>query len=277
MMLHVARMNLYYTIVGFLNKSYVRFFGVSIAVHFVLLFVVYPAPPIHRSEPETISVSLLEREPQALMRVPRPPPTRAANTPAIIARKSSLPAPPKTDAAPARDRRKAEPEIIARADPTPPPPQPVPAPVPREIIPEQSVVAERPLPTVKELLPPIGWSSSSRSNAPVSLNTRDPIYVTYFTKIKQLIESQWEYPELAQRYGLQGRLAVEFTIGAHGQLERLRVVRSSGSQLLDEEALRAIKAAAPFPPIPSWIKPNPLPIAAAMEYHDSRLNYRFAR
>jgi periplasmic protein TonB len=276
MMLHVARMNLYYTIVGLLNKSYVRFFGVSIAVHVVLLFVVYPAPPIRRSEPETISVSLLEREPQALMRVPRTPPTRAANTPAIIARKNSLPAPAKTDAARARDRRKAEPEIIARADPTPPP-QPAPAPVPHEIIPEQSVVAERPLPTVKELLPPIGWSSSSRSNAPVSLNTRDPGYVTYFTKLKQLIESQWEYPELAQRYGLQGRLAVEFTIGAHGQLERLRVVRSSGSQLLDEEALRAITAAAPFPPIPSWIKPNPLPIAAAMEYHDSRLNYRFAR
>ena len=108
------------------------------------------------------------------MRVPRTPPTRAANTPAIIARKNSLPAPPKTDAAPARDRRKAEPEIIARADPTPPPPQPVPAPVPREIIPEQTVVAERPLPTVKELLPPIGWSSNSGSNAPVSLNTRDP-------------------------------------------------------------------------------------------------------
>ena len=277
MMLHVARMNLYYTIVGFLNKSYLRFFGVSIAVHFVLFFFVYPAPPIPRSEPETIPVSLLEREPQALMRVPQTPPTRAANTPTIIARKNSLPASAKTDPARARDRQKAEPEIIARADPTPPRPQPAPPPVPREIIPEQSVVAERPLPTMKELLPPIGWSSSSRSNAPVSLNTRDPIYVTYFTKIKQLIESQWEYPELAQRYGLQGRLAVEFTIGSHGQLERLRVVRSSGSQLLDDEALRAIKAAAPFPPIPSWIKPNPLPIAAAMEYHDSRLDYRFAR
>jgi protein TonB len=79
------------------------------------------------------------------------------------------------------------------------------------------------------------------------------------------------------RYGLQGRLSLEFTIGANGQLEQLRLVRSSGSQLLDNEALRAIKAAAPFPPIPSWIKPNPLSILAAMEYHDNRLDYRFAR
>ncbi len=101
--------------------------------------------------------------------------------------------------------------------------------------------------------------------------------MTYFTKIKQLIESNWEYPELALRYGLQGRLFLEFTIGGNGQLERLRVIRSSGSQLLDDEAIRAIKAAAPFPAIPPWIKPNPLSISAAMEYHDNRVNYQFAR
>lgn len=261
--------------VGALNKSYLRFFAVSLGVHFALLFLVYPAPPMRTSDPQSIPVSLLDNEPLAPKPVPETAPTRAAKPPAIIARKD--PAPARAEAAQERDRRKAPPEIIARADPTPPPPPPAPAPEPREIIPEQSVIAERPLPTMKELLPPIGWSSSARNNAPVSLDTRDPVYVTYFTKIKQLIESQWEYPELAQRYGLQGRLAVEFTIGAHGQLERLRVIRSSGSQLLDEEAVRAIKAAAPFPPIPSWIKPNPLPIAAAMEYHDSRLDYRFAR
>jgi TonB family protein len=260
--------------VGFLNKSYPRFFVISIAAHFVLFFVVYSAPPMGVKAPETIPVALLEREPRAPTQIPRTPPTRAANTPAIIARKDSPRTPAKTEAARARDRRKAEPEIIARVDPTPPPPQPA---APRELVPEQSVIAERPLPTVKELLPPIGWSSSSRNDAPVSLNTRDPNYVTYFTKIKQMINSQWEYPELALRYGLEGKLSVEFTIGANGQLERLRLVRSSGSQLLDEEALRAIKAAAPFPPIPRWIKPSPLPLVGEMIYDDNRLNYQSAR
>lgn len=261
--------------VGSLNKSYLRFFAVSVAVHFALFFIVYPAPRTRPSDPQSIPVSLLNTEPRPIKPAAEAAPARAAKPPAIIARKD--PAPRRAEVARGQERRKAPPEIIARAEPIPPPPQPPPAPEPREIIPEQSIIAERPLPTVKELLPPIGWSSSSRNNAPVNLDTRDPIYVSYFTKIKQLIESQWEYPELAQRYGLQGRLAVEFTIGTHGQLERLRVIRSSGSQLLDEEAVRAIKAAAPFPPIPSWIKPNPLPIAAAMEYHDSRLDYRFAR
>ncbi len=139
------------------------------------------------------------------------------------------------------------------------------------------MIAERRLPTLKELLPPANWAAMSRADAPVSLNTRDPVYVTYFNRIKQLIESRWEYPELALRYGLQGKLSLEFTIGANGKLERLRLTRSSGSQLLDEEALRAIKNASPFPPIPPWMKPSPLSISASMEYHDNRMNYRFAR
>lgn len=150
------------------------------------------------------------------------------------------------------------------------------APIAREATQEETVVAERQLPSVKDLLPPPSWSSSnSRAAAPVSLNTRDPIYVTYFNKIKQSIESQWEYPEIALRYGLQGKLSLEFTIAGNGRLEQLRLIHTSGSQLLDEEAIRAIKAAAPFPPIPPWIKPNPLSISASMEYHDNRLNYRF--
>jgi TonB family protein len=158
-------------------------------------------------------------------------------------------------------------EITKREEP--PPPQP---------IPENTIVAERPLPTMKELLPSATWAASNeRGSGPISLNTRDPIYVSYFTKIKQTIEQQWEYPEVALLYGLQGRLSLEFTIAGNGQLQNLRMVRSSGSQVLDQEALRAIKAAAPFPPIPAWIKPVPLAISASMEYHDNRVNYRFNR
>jgi protein TonB len=79
---------------------------------------------------------------------------------------------------------------------------------------------------------------------------------------------------LALQYGLQGRVIIEFTILFDGRIESVRLVRSSGSILLDEEALRAVRAAAPFPPIPQWIEPKPLLISAGMEYHDGRLNAR---
>jgi protein TonB len=255
------------------NTSYLRFFAASIGLHLMMFVILYLTPSIEVREPETIPVSIVEapaREAEPLTRIPKTAAARQPNLPAVIAKKNALRWASKGETE--RDGKKSRNEVIARADSTPPPPLP-----PRETAPEQSVIAERALPSVKELLPPVTWSSGSRANSPVSLNSRDPIYVTYFTKIKQLIESHWEYPELALRYGLQGKLSLEFTIGANGQLERLRVVRSSGSQLLDDEAVRAIQAAAPFPPIPPWVKPNPLSISAAMEYHDNRVNYQFVR
>jgi protein TonB len=122
----------------------------------------------------------------------------------------------------------------------------------REQIPDKAIVAERPLPTLKELLPPVGWSADARtrgSDGPIRLDTKNPEYVTYFNSIKRAIEVVWQYPELALRYGLQGRLLLEFSILGNGDLERATIVRTSGSNLLDEEALRAVKAAAPFGPI----------------------------
>lgn len=254
-----------------------RFFALSLATHALALLLLYPMRSVSAPREETIPVSLLpapspapeKQSEHASSRVPRTPPTRASRAPTIIAKKDSPVAAPEKPS----PRATTGPNRESRAEPNDASP-----PAPREQIPEQTIVTERQLPTLKDLLPSPTWSSSSsRSSEPISLNTRDPIYVTYFNKVKQLIESQWEYPELALRYGLQGTLALEFMIGSSGQLERLRLIRSSGSQVLDEEALRAIKAAAPFPPIPPWIKPNPLLISASMEYHDNRLNYRFAR
>src|SRR5262249_35238258 len=67
------------------------------------------------------------------------------------------------------------------------------------------------------------------------------------------------------------------SILGNGDIESAKIVRSSGSNLLDEEALRAVKAAAPFGPIPPWIGKNRIDIVASFEYLDNRLNYRFMR
>jgi protein TonB len=256
--------------VAFLHTTLPRFFALSLAIH-ILALLILKAPPMNRStDQEAIPVTLApqsERESAPITRTPRAAPaTRAAKIPAVIAKKDSAVV-GKQALSPVREN--PAPVEKTRAEPPP---------VVQEAIAEKTVVAERTLPAVKDLLPSANFSTANgRANAPISLNTKDPTYVNYFTKIKQSIEVQWEYPEMALRYGLQGRLALEFTIGANGQLEYLRVVRSSGSELLDQEAVRAIRAAAPFPPIPVWLKPVPLSISAAMEYHDNRLNYRFTR
>jgi protein TonB len=256
--------------VALLNTALGRFFAISIAIHILAFFIIRMPRLSQTAQPDPIAVSLLpqsERPSAPAGRAPNAAPTpRPLKAPAIIA---------KNNPTVAKEIKETTTPLRDWANPVEKPRQ---EPAQREPIQETTVVTERPLPTLRELLPSATYSSANaRNSGPVSLNTRDPIYVSYFTKIKQNIEQQWEYPEMALRYGLQGRLSLEFTIGSSGQLEQLRMIRSSGSQLLDEEALRAIKAAAPFPPIPSWIRPIPLPISASMEYHDNRLNDRVTR
>ncbi len=268
-----------------LNISLTRSLGLSLALHAAVfcyfIFAQQLASRV-RSEPPPIAVSLLPPREVAPSTPAGRAPTEAAKTPATIAKKDSPKANQEALAPRAERAREKAPRPSVEKNslaerhrdeavnglPVPTTPAPL-----RDLPIEKSFANERRLPTVKELLPPLSYSSDE-NRTPVSLNTRDPVYVSYFNRIKQAIEINWEYPELAKRYGLQGKLSVEFTIGTDGQLEQLRVVRSSGSQLLDDEAIRAIKAAAPFPRIPAWLKGSSLPISASMEYSDSRLNYR---
>lgn len=142
---------------------------------------------------------------------------------------------------------------------------------------EKYTIVQRPLPTLKELLPPVTWSSpgerTNRKREAVRLDTQEPKYISYFTSIKRAIELVWEYPKPALRYGIQGKLVLEFTILENGQLEGTRLIRTSGFSMLDEEAIRAVNAASPFHPIPPWIGKSRLDVVASFEYHDNRLQY----
>lgn len=235
---------------------------------------------MHTRPQEPIAVSLLPPPPSEETKGKASPPPRDAPRrpskapPGKIAKKDS-PLLRENTAIP-KQKTVAPQELPARKEPIREEARP-PA---REQIPDKAIIAERPLPTLKELLPPVGWSTDGRAgdaNGPIRLDTRDPQYVTYFNSVKRAIEVVWQYPELALRYGLQGRLLLEFSILGNGDIESAKIIRSSGSNLLDEEALRAVKAAAPFGPIPSWLGKNRIDIVASFEYLDNRLNYRFMR
>jgi protein TonB len=260
--------------VAYLNISLLRFFAISLAIHLILLLwsaqpprrLIHQEPiPVSLLPPQQASRSELSPAPES-SRLPKDAPRRTGKAPARIAKRAAPPVAEKTavpkEIPPPKEPKREEPPRLAA----------------REQIPNQAIVAERPLPTLKELLPPVGWSTEARSRGtegPIRLDTNNPQYVTYFNSIKRAIEVVWQYPELALRYGLQGRLLLEFSILGNGDLEGAKIVRSSGSNLLDEEALRAVKTAAPFGPIPPWIGKNRVDIIASFEYVDNRLNYRF--
>jgi TonB family protein len=74
--------------------------------------------------------------------------------------------------------------------------------------------------------------------------------LTYRDIIKQKIQQVRKYPAAARQKGIEGRVGISFTILRQGALKSAEVISSSGSMLLDEEAVATIKRASPFPGLP---------------------------
>ena len=100
----------------------------------------------------------------------------------------------------------------------------------------------------------------------ISLNTLDYKFHSYYLALKRKIELVWEYPYKARRTGVQGRLLMRFVINQDGSLAEVTILRSSGVALLDHEAVRAIRDASPFPPLPERMNTERLTVTATFEY-----------
>ena len=108
--------------------------------------------------------------------------------------------------------------------------------------------------------------SSEDSQETISLDTDDKRYVTYAQAIKERIAGQWKYPQEARKKKLEGRLVALFSLNREGTLTRMEISRSSGHEVLDREAERAVRSAAPFPPFPSTITVSRLNINVSFDY-----------
>ncbi|WP_412050744.1 cell envelope integrity protein TolA [Hoeflea sp. Naph1] len=73
----------------------------------------------------------------------------------------------------------------------------------------------------------------------------------YPGKVASKLRRALRYPKAARKDRLKGQAVVSFTVAANGSVSSIRIVRSSGSLILDNAALEAVHRAAPFSPIPS--------------------------
>ncbi len=65
--------------------------------------------------------------------------------------------------------------------------------------------------------------------------------------IRKKIEQAKHYPVLARARKVEGVSVLNFSINASGGVETLSLVKSSGSDILDQEALATVKRASPLP------------------------------
>ena len=102
--------------------------------------------------------------------------------------------------------------------------------------PEEAAIIEPPRELIEEKAETIGLDSEAM--------------LRYQDMVKQRIEEARRYPYWAKRQRLEGVAYLSFAVLSNGTSRDIRIMRSSGLEFIDEEAIKTIKRANPFPPIP---------------------------
>ena len=86
----------------------------------------------------------------------------------------------------------------------------------------------------------------------VSASTQEWAYASYLRNWVDRVQrvGNLNYPDEARRRQLAGELVISVAIRRDGTVERADILRSSGTRLLDDAALRIARLAEPYPPLP---------------------------
>jgi len=86
----------------------------------------------------------------------------------------------------------------------------------------------------------------------VSASTREYAWADYLRTWVDRAErvGNLNYPDEARRRRLSGQVVISVAVRRDGSVEQSRIIQSSGIPLLDSTALRIVRLAAPFPPLP---------------------------
>ncbi len=100
----------------------------------------------------------------------------------------------------------------------------------------------------------------------VWLNLQQNLLISFFRRFHDQIELVWNYPVEAAIKGIEGTLELLITVNKKGQLIDVDLLQTSGSDLLDFEAIQAIYRAAPFGPMTKHYPHEILKIRAHFSY-----------
>lgn len=93
-------------------------------------------------------------------------------------------------------------------------------------------------------------SAPSQREETVDIHARK----SYLEDLKEIIERHKEYPLMARKGRMEGTVRICCKLTRSGELKESMIAGSSGHEILDKAALRAVRAAGRFPSVPIEIK-----------------------
>ena len=107
-----------------------------------------------------------------------------------------------------------------------------------------------------------GARNSRELGREVDERTIDRRYDRYIEEIRQRVRRIREFPRSLAVRLLEGETIVAFVVDVDGRLgDGPRVIKSSGFEEFDDAAVRAVRRAAPFPPMPDPTTARPLSVS----------------
>lgn len=207
----------------------------ALVLHLGLAAAVVVVPELGGEEPEPMEFVKVRVVPAAALGSTRPEPPK--------------PEPPEPEPEPEPPPPEPEPE------PKPEPPEPEPTPAPRETRPAPREPEPPPPPRQREGSPQGSALGTSRA-AVAGVDNPAFTYDYYLDRMLALIEARWQRPRTDRRT----EALVRFRIGRGGRVTELELLETSGDDAFDLAALRAVEAAAPFPPLPASYRSDSLGI-----------------
>jgi TonB family protein len=72
--------------------------------------------------------------------------------------------------------------------------------------------------------------------------------------VHSALEKVKTYPRIARERGVEGVVLVRFKVLPTGEIEKVDIVKSSGSDILDTASVRTVYRAAPMPYVNGWVE-----------------------
>lgn len=246
------------------DRRFQHMLGLSVLLHGAL-FVALPrpslAPPV--MPPLVASIRLVMPE----LSAPAQPAPAPAAQPAPV---EALQAPAATPRPPKAERAEARP-VLAAPQPTRPavrqalaaspatPPEAAAVPVAPPAMPTE-VAAAAPRAADVASAPP---AATPRPTAPrASAEALD----SYRRQLTDLFAREHEYPRVAAMRGWEGEVRLRLRVARRGQLLGVRVDRSSGFEVLDQDALALLEGHGSLPPLPEALEVAEIEVVVPITY-----------
>lgn len=128
---------------------------------------------------------------------------------------------------------------------------------------------EKPVAEKKDVVDPVAEESSAEATIKSGKNDEEfkKSLLSYQDSIKQEIQQEKQYPRWALRAGHEGEARIAFSVLSSGHIKDLKLIRSSGFEELDKEALGAVRRACPFLSFPETFKENEIQVKLDIVFH----------